>query len=126
MSEKLFINELLSYACHFLRNSAVDNIKKIIEGFYTEEEILESKQFLWNVAEDNLEAFIARKSTNKRSCSSANLEDILDALNKLDSEDRLPKFVAYNLSRVPDRQPEELNLFCVINRLTTIENNETI
>ena len=121
-SENLFINELLSYACHFMKNSALDNIKKIIDYFYTEEEILESKQFLWSVAENDLEPLVTRKSTNKRSGSSANLEDILDALNKLDSEDKLPKFVAYNLSRVPDRQPEELNLICVINRLATVEN----
>ena len=121
-SENLFINELLSYACHFMKCSALDNIKKIIDYFYTEEEILESKQFLWSVAENDLEPLVTRKSTNKRSGSSANLEDILDALNKLDSEDKLPKFVAYNLSRVPDRQPEELNLICVINRLATVEN----
>ena len=120
--EKLHINELLTYACHFMNNSTLENIKTVIENFYTEEEIVESKTFLWNVADKDLEPYQPRKSTAKRSCSSANIDDILKALNKLDNDDKLPKFVAFNLSRVPNRQPEELNLLYIVERLTKVEN----
>ena len=35
----------------------------------------------------------------------------------------MPSFVAQNIERLPDRQPEELNLLRIINRLSNIEKN---
>lgn len=40
----------------------------------------------------------------------AHIKDEFDALYKLDAADFLPGAVARNIDRIPDRQPEELNL----------------
>lgn len=123
MTEDMHVNELLTYAIHFMHNSALNNTKKIIEYFYNVEEINDAKKCLWDVATDNLDPFITRKNTTKRTLSAANIDDIFDALLKLDSVSKLPKFVAFNLSRIPDRQPEELNLLYIIDRLSNAEKN---
>ena len=62
-----------------------------------------------------------RKTTEKRTSSEANINDIFDALQKLDSIDSLPTFVAKQLDRVPDRQPEEINLIAIVNRISQLE-----
>ena len=122
MTDKDFhISEILAYACHYMHNSTLDNIKKVIESFYTEDEVNEGKRLLWDVSKDDLDPFVTRKKTNKRSCSSANIDDIFEALIKLDANEKLPKFVAYNISKIPDRQPEEFNLLFIIDRLNNVE-----
>ena len=116
------INELLTYVCHYIDNSTINNVKKVIEFFYSEDEILVAKQLLWDVASENLEPIVVRKTSNKRTCAAASIDDIFDAVTKLDSENKLPRFVASDLARLPDRQPEELNLMYIIERVATIEN----
>ena len=117
----MHVNELLTYATHFMHNSALDNTKKIIEFFYSSEEINYAKKALWDVATDDIGPLVKRNNTCRRTTSVANINDIFDALIKLDSLSKLPKFVAVNLSRVPDRQPEELNLLYIIDRVSNIE-----
>ena len=55
------------------------------------------------------------------------MADIIEALTKLDlvldKDDEIPVFVARNIERLPDRQPEELNLLSIVNRLSSIEKN---
>ena len=116
------INELLTYACHYINNSTQKNVKKVIEFFYSEDEIIAAKQILWDVAGDNLEPMVVRKTSNNRTSAEASIDDIFDAVTKLDSDDKLPKFVASDLARLPDRQPEELNLMYIIDRVSIIEN----
>ena len=78
---------------------------------------------MWQVGEKNLENYCERKTTEKRTSKVAHLNDIVKALVKLDNEDKLPIFVARNIENLPDRQPEELNMISIINRLTKVENN---
>ena len=117
----MHINELLSYCCYYIHNSAVDNIKKMVNLFYSEEDVIDAKKMLWSISNDDLGAFQDRKTTNKRSSSLAHINDIFDALMKLDSIDKLPLFVAKNISKLPDRQPEEINLLSIIERLSNFE-----
>ena len=120
-NNETIINEVLTYISHYIHNSTVNNIIKIAINFYNNEEILEAKKLLWNIDDLNLGNFIERRDSDKRSCSEANINDILDALIKLDSEQNLPNFVAKNIDKLPDRQPEELNLLFLINRIATME-----
>ena len=116
------INELLTYSCHFMNNSTIENIKKGIEFFYSEEEVINAKKILWEISSSDLDSTCTiRKSTNKRTGTAANIDDIFEALVKLDSLSKLPNFVAKDLSRIPDRQPEEYNSFYAIERVSSIE-----
>ena len=49
--------------------------------------------------------------------------DIVDALQKVDNEQNMSSFVAQNIEKLPDRQPEKLNLLHIINKLSNIEKN---
>ena len=77
---------------------------------------------IWQLCDKYLEPYTERKNTEKRSSSKANISDIFEALIKLDSKEMIPTFVALNVDNLPDRQPEELNLISIINRLNVIEN----
>ena len=122
MSDKIHINELLSYVSYYIHNSSLNNIKKIISDFYTHDEIISSKKILWNLCEPDLGPYIERKSTDKRTSLEANLNDVFEAFSKLDSIDKMPIFAARELNRLPNsRQPEELNIVSMINRIAKLE-----
>lgn len=117
----MIINELLAYAMHFVNTSAYDNVKRIIQSFYSSSEIITAKKALWEACGDVLGKLPERKSTDKRPGSVAHIIDILDALKSLDALEKLPDVVARNLDRLPDRQPEELNLLMIVQRVAALE-----
>ena len=123
MSEKtIYINELLCYIIHHINNSTMENISKVINYFYTCEGIYEAKKQLWTAeGTQSLGGIIERKKTAKRSASEANVDDIIEALIKLDSEDCVPCFTAKNVERLPECQPEQLNIVSIIDRLSSLE-----
>ena len=110
----IVINELLCYVLHCIHSNANDNVKRIILNFYTREEIISSKRELWAKCSEVLGPFQNRKATDNRPDIVPHVDDILDAMAKLDAENKLPDFVAQNLDRVPDRQPEELNMLMLV------------
>ena len=118
----LYINELLTYLSCYLHNSTITNIKKNIVSFYSYEDIIDAKKLLWDIGKDSLGSYTERRTTDRRSCSEASLNDIIDAMQKLDMSDNLPNFVAKNVQKVPDRQPEELNLMYILSRINFLEN----
>ena len=124
MDETTYINELLTYATYYIHNSCVNNIKKMISSFYGLEEIIASKKMLWSLCSDSLESYTERKTSDKRSSADAHINDIFDALLKLDIISKVPSFVAKNIDKLPDRQPEELNMISIINRLAKLEQKQ--
>ena len=121
-NDKFFINELLAYLCHYVHNSTITNIKNIIVGFYSFEEIVKAKKLLWELGKDHLDAYIERRTTDRRTCSEASLDDIVEAVKKLDMSSNLPNFVAKNIANIPNNQPEELNLMYIVKRVNSLEN----
>ena len=121
--QEYIINECLTYISYYINNSTINNIFKLAVEFYEENEIIEAKKKLWEARPIQLSAYPERKKSENRSCAEAHLTDIVDALQKLDNEQNMPSFVAQNIERLPDRQPEELNLLRIINRLSNIEKN---
>ena len=117
----IIVNELLSYLSFYMNNSAIDNIKKIAINFYDSDDIINSKKVLWENRTNILGPYTDRKKSDKRTVSEANINDIFEALTKLDTAQELPKFVAQNLDKLPERHPEELNVLTLINRVATIE-----
>ena len=120
-TQTIIINELLSYLSFYLDNSALENIKKIATLFYDQDDINNAKKVLWENRSEILGPYVERKKSDKRSVAEANINDILEALIKLDSTQKSPKFVAQNLDKLPERQPEELNVLTLINRIASIE-----
>ena len=117
----IIINELLLYAKHHLDHATLDNIKKMIMHFYGDDEIVDAKKALWAKKSDILGVYPERKSTGTRHARIPNVSDIFDALKKLDAANEMPRIVAEDLNRIPDRQPEELNLMTVIDRVAQLE-----
>ena len=119
--KEIHINELLAYVSYYIHNSSISNIKRIALNFYSPEDIVNAKKLLWNNYKEHLDKYIDRRSTDNRTCDEANLEDIFKALQQLDAKSKLPVFVARDMEKIPDRQPEELNLCSIINRVSQIE-----
>ena len=55
------INELLSYSCFYINNSTIDNIKKIVNLFYCEDEIIQAKKVLFDISGEDLGSFLEKK-----------------------------------------------------------------
>ena len=124
MSDSRHIDELLCYATYYINNSCRNNIKRIVCNFYSQEDIIASKKLLWSLSSEFLEPYKERKTTNQRSSADANVNDIFEALLKLDSVDKLPSFVAKKMDNLPNREPEELNLMTMIKRISKIESKQ--
>ena len=119
----MIVNELLCYTIFCFKANVHDNLKRVLINFYNDKEIIESKKVLWNAGQEILGEYHNRIGSNNRPAIAAHIEDILEGIKSLDIADKLPDVVARNLDRVPDRQPEELNLLFVIERLSKIEKN---
>ena len=124
----MIINEALCYIQHFVNSSAHDNVKRIIVNFYTIDELIEAKKALWKACGQHLGKYHDRRTTDDRPAISAYAQDIMEAVNDLD---KLPDVVARNISRLPDRQPEELNMLRLVQRIADLEksrdrHNETL
>ena len=117
---ELIVNELLTYMTHYVKNSSMENIRKIVLNFYSEDEVIDAKKVLWNSTSD-IGVYSERKKSENRTVAEAHLNDIIEAILKADADSTLPTFVAINVEKLPDRQPEELNLLSAINRLSNIE-----
>ena len=115
-------NELLSYA-QFYRNRAThDKVKKIILNFYIADEITSAKDTLWNYCVTFMGDKPIRRDSFARLRQDADIEDTISAFKKADENNvKLPTFVVLKLDRLPRYDPEEVNLFSLIDRLAVIE-----
>ena len=121
-SHTMIVNELLSYAIFCHNANAVDNCKKVIIDFYNSDEIKAAKRSLWMECGNHLtENYQNRKSNENRTASTAYLEDIIKGIKELDAKGKLPDVVARDISRIPDRQPEQLNMLYVINQIEELK-----
>ena len=98
----MFVDELLSYITHFLNNSTIENIRKVVSNFYTIEEVKKSKRLLWDNFKNDLTEYQERKTTENRSAKNAHLDDIFKALKSLDESGKEFKFLSHF-------NPEEIN-----------------
>ena len=118
----MLVNELLTYAIFSFNGNGIDKCKKIMIDFYNNDEILAAKRSLWITCEKDLKKrFQSRNSTDNRTAAAANLDDIMEAIKDLDTKGKLPECVARDISRIPDRQPEELNMLYVLSQITELK-----
>ena len=118
------INELLCYAIHKFNSGANTNLHQVMYNFYDEDDIVTAKKALFHVCKDPLGNYPKRSSTDLRAAAYAHLEDILEAIKKLDAAGKLPEFVAKNLDRIPSRDPEDMTMVSVIQRLDKLEQDK--
>ena len=120
--KKLVISEPLCYIRNYLDKAVVSNIKKIVLGFYSDDEILNAKKILWDHYATFLNSCSERKSTVKRSAKEANLDDIITSIVKIDDGGvETVTFVVGDLSRCPKQNPEELNVVSLLERINNLE-----
>ena len=74
----MIINELLCYALHNVHSSAGDNVKRIMQTFYTIDEIISAKKSLWDACADTLGPYPERKSSDKRPANIPHMNDIME------------------------------------------------
>lgn len=121
VSSTVVVNELLSYTLFYRDRSSVDNLRKVLVSFYTPNEIAESKRILvkeYNTALKSTPFVTKRQKSSSRTAHEAEVDDILGALNHLDSQSALDSvvFSGVNYDRVPKYAPEEVNIMTVVDR----------
>ena len=115
-------NELLSYVQLYRNRATHDKIKKIILNFYFADDITSAKDTLWNHCDTFMGDKPIRRDSFARLRQDADIEDIISAFKKADENNvKLPTFVVMKLDRLPRYDPEEVNLFSLIDRLAVIK-----
>ena len=78
-----------------------DSLKRRVCDLFSSEEVDHAKTLLWNHCMQDLEAaglqYHARRTSDKRSQLIANLNDIIQAFNCLDSADLVPSILRFLL-----------------------------
>jgi hypothetical protein len=123
-TQSVIIEPVLTYISFALQSGTVENIKKAVLGHFTDEQVLDAKNVLWEKGNNEI---IGRKQRrmagHKRTQREADCSDIIIALNKLDEAGVMPIFVIDYLSLgvIPRSHPEELNNISLIDRLNRLE-----
>ena len=60
-------------------SSCSDNIKKIVQNFYDDKDIVDAKKALWNAKGNKLGRYMERNSSENRPAKVPNVQDIFDA-----------------------------------------------
>ena len=117
------IHPILAYIVYALQKGPPAKIKDVITQHFTSSEIKEAKGELWRVCQEDLETEKNHRTTRERTAEMANVEDIIEAILKLDSDSKLPRVMvaAEDLHKIPRPAPEELNDISVSERLDRLE-----
>ena len=117
----MHVNELLSYITYSHRSGSSQFLKNIIKHKFDELDVKVGKHLIWQLGRETLGRCPTRTKSSQRPALDANIEDIIKAVEHLDAVNKLPVFVAKDLGKLPDLQPEELNRLFYINRVATLE-----
>ena len=126
-SDIIILDPLLTYIAYGLSCGTSSNVKNAILGFFTQDEIIDAKNTLYdkcckfkNIIGDNQ----SRKDSKARTEKEAHLLDLINAISALDKEGKMPIFAVpfLSLGRVPKSAPEELNNISLADRLNRLEN----
>ena len=117
----VIVNELLAYVCHYRSSCTQAAMARVICSFYTSTEITAAKKCMTSLFEDRLSDFLyltERRSSASRPAHEAELDDVLGAIDLLDTKDMLNTvvFAAVNLTRLPGYGPEETNVCAIAER----------
>lgn len=119
------ICEVLCFLNNNFNKTTQNNLKPVLLDFYEDDEIIVAKETLHrclsDVITDDVPRLVKRKGDNKRKL---NVDDLIELFLITDERllgDKLPKFVAADLSRVPTLKLENISLIGLLRRLEQYE-----
>ena len=119
---------ILSYIAYCMLRSTKQKIVKAVAGYYSNDAINDAKNNLWSSIVDAttyLGGKPNRRGSANKPVSEYHVEDIIDAINKVDNEKKIPvpRFVvdAPDLKLIPKAVPEEMMSISVCERLNSLE-----
>ena len=115
---RVIIDPLLTYVRSSMDRATNDSILKARRDFYSTAEVKRAKDLLWKVCDDK----IIGPLTNRR-LTDKNLDDVVEAMNKLDGAQQTPEFAvdSEGLKRIPTASPEELYHISIAERVSKVE-----
>ena len=120
----MYICEPLCYLFCKYGNCANDNIKSIMTGFYSVEDISRAKELLFTSAENlNIDGLPRRKAEGVER-TRQEVDDILGLMEVLDEKEQLcllPKFVALDPARLPPFKTDALEMCMLTLRVVALE-----
>ena len=126
MADSLFISEVLCFFVNKFGKLTKLQMKSMLVGFYSEDELVEAKDRLFADACNLGVADMPRNRTRSKSDNRAKLitDDLLELYSFLDEAGvlgKLPVYVARNLDRIPTVKMEDMDLFCVSKKMEEME-----
>ena len=122
----VIISEVLCFIANKFSVITKIQLKSILVGFYTEEELSEAKDGLFAISAklnvDDLPRNVRRARVDNRAKLIG--DDLIDLYTCLDEKGclcRLPTYVARNLERVPSVKLEDMELYCVSQKLESLD-----
>ena len=119
---------ILSYIAYCMLRSTKQKIVKAVAGYYSSDAINDAKNNLWSSIVDSttyLGSKPNRRGSQNKPVSEYHVEDIIDAINKVENEKKIPvpRFVvdAPDLKFIPKAVPEEMMSISVCERLNSLE-----
>lgn len=117
------VNELLSYVKFYRDRASVENLRKLIVGFYSAREINSAKKLLvasFSAFLTNCSLKAERRKSATREVYEAETDDIIGIFEFLDHNCpaalKSVCFVAIDFDRVPKYGPEELNICAIADK----------
>lgn len=121
---RCIFDPVLCYVASARETSKKNDISHLVSAYFASELVTEAKTTLWNSApSDVIGEYTRRQNTDKRTCTEAHVQDIYDAMRKLDEKKCLPCFAvkATDLHLLPKAQPGELLDYSVTERVGQLE-----
>ena len=121
---QVILDPILTYVANSVSNSPIDSIRVACREFYTLTEVNAAKELLWSVGDPGvLPPLIKRRDSAKANEMEKVIEDIVLAIQKLDTAEKLPLFAASHnmLGRIPKASPAEMCPLNVCERLNKVE-----
>ena len=114
---------LLSYMYASLQTGTREQLKRVVLGHFDPKLISDAKKDLWKCYGDVLGKMKERKGSCTKPKYEFEVDDVLDAMNKLDTLKIEPNLVvsASDLFLLPRTRPEEVLPISIIERLSTLE-----
>ena len=123
LSAPMINSPLLSYVHASLQTGTKEQIRRVVLGHFDPKLVTDAKNDLWASYADVLGEKKTRKGSNSKSKYEFEMDDIFDAMDKLDALKIEPNFVvsATDLFLLPRTRPEEVLSISIIERLSTLE-----
>jgi len=122
----LFISEVLCFTVNKYGKMTRLQLKSVLSGFYSEDELVNAKDVLFGDAGKlnltDLPRYVKRTSKGDKVKLIA--DDILDLCTFLDEKHQLcnlPTYVAQNVDRIPKVKLEDMELFCAAKKMEDID-----